>query len=152
MPVLPTAGAVAASLGLDLSGHRARPLRPEDLAGVNLTVGFEPAHTAAAVEIGGASPERTFLLLELPDLLDALPVPRLPPLEHARYAIGELHRLRVTSGTHRTTALADPIGQPEQVVAEAARVIDAVTAALAAALFPVRAPGPADVTGPGCAG
>jgi hypothetical protein len=99
----------------------------------DLVVGFEDAHAAAAVEVGGASPEHVFLLLELPELLESLS-PRDP-----RDAIAELHRLRSSAGPRpRVTSVPDPVGEPEQVFAEIARVIDAVTWTLAAALLPGR--------------
>ncbi len=82
-------------------------------------VGFEQLHTASAVEVGGAPHEHVFLLLELS-------------------AIRELHRLRTAAGPRSVASLPDPIGEPEQVFAETARVIDAVTGALAAAVVPGR--------------
>lgn len=133
LPPLKTATTVAAHLGIDLEQHRSRLLRNRCLVGTDLVVGFEEAHGAAAVEVGGASPEHVFLLLELPELLEALS-PR-----HTRDAIAELHRLRRSAGQRRrVAAVPDPVGEPEQVFAEAARVIDAVTGALAAAVLPAR--------------
>lgn len=131
---LKTAGAVATRLGVDLEQHRSCPLRPGCLVGTGLVVGFEEAHADAAVEVGGASPQHVFLLLELPELLESLPSPR-----DSSDAIAELHRLRTAAGQRRrVTAVPDPVGEPEQVFAEVARVIDGVTWALAAALFPGR--------------
>lgn len=130
---LKTAAAVAARLGIDLEQHRSCPLRDRCLAETDLVVGFEDAHAAAAVEVGGASPEHVFLLLELPELLESLS-PRDP-----RDAIAELHRLRTSAGRRsRVIAVPDPVGEPEQVFAEIARVIDAVTWTLATALLPGR--------------
>jgi len=68
-PPLRPAVDVAKQLGIDLSGHRSRALKPGSLAGTNLVVGFERSHVAAAVVEGGAAPERTFLLTELVQLL-----------------------------------------------------------------------------------
>ena len=132
---LKTATAVAARLGIDLDQHRSRPLDNRCLVGTDLVVGFEEGHAAAAVEVGGASPEHVFLLLELPELLEAL-----SPLD-TRDPIAELHRLRRSAGQRRrVVAVPDPVGEPEQVFAEIARVIDAVTGALAAAVLPGRDP------------
>lgn len=39
--------------GLDLSGHRARPLTPEDLAGADLILAMTPSHLLRVVELGG---------------------------------------------------------------------------------------------------
>ncbi len=101
-------------------------------------VGFEQLHTATAVEVGGAPHEHVFLLLELPALLAALPGSRPSDADEARSAIRELHRLRTAAGPRSVASLPDPIGEPEQVFAETARVIDAVTGALAAAVVPGR--------------
>lgn len=136
---LDTAIAVAARLGLDLRRHRSQSLRSECLTNTDLVVGFEPSHATAAVEIGGAAPEHVFLLLELPALLEALPRAQFSRAADARSTIAELHRLRTAAGMRTAASLADPLGEPEQVVAETARVIDAVTGALAAAVLPGRA-------------
>jgi hypothetical protein len=91
------------------------------------------------VVVGGASAERVFLLLELPELLERLPPSRLLAPQGTRDTIAELHRLRASAERgRRTVPLPDPLGEPEQVVAETARVIDAVTGALAAAVLPAR--------------
>ena len=103
-------------------------------------VGFEQAHATAAVDIGGAAPEHVFLLLELPPLLEALQRPPLPEAD-TRFAMGELLRLRASAEPASAPALADPLGESEQVMAEAARVIDAVTGALATAVLPDRIAG-----------
>jgi hypothetical protein len=113
-------------------------LRRGCLADTDLVVGFEPPHVDAAMEVGGAAPEHVFLLLELPPLLKALPRSQLSDIADARSAIGELHHLRAAAGSRSVPSLPDPLGEPEQVFAEAARVIDAVTGALAAAVLPGR--------------
>lgn len=135
---LEPATAVATRLGLDLAGHRSRALRSGCLAGADLVVGFEQQHATAAVEVGGAAADSVFLLLELPPLLEALPGSLLSRAADPRAVIHELHRLRVSAGPRRVPSVPDPLGEPEQVFAEAARVIDAVTGALAKALLPGR--------------
>jgi hypothetical protein len=101
-------------------------------------VGFEQPHAAAAVDVGRAPPERVFLLLELPALLEALPRSKRSDAGDARSAIRELHGLRTAAGPRNVASLPDPLGEPEQVFAETARVIDAVTGALAEAVLPER--------------
>jgi protein-tyrosine-phosphatase len=140
-PPLDTAIAVADGLGIDLRRHRSQTLRSGCLAETDLVVGFEPSHAAAAVEVGGAAPEHVFLLLELPALLEALPGSQLSEAADARVTIAAIHRLRAAAGSGSASSLPDPLGEPEQVLAEAARVIDAVTGALASAVLP----GPAAV-------
>lgn len=138
LPPLATATAVAVRLGLDLEHHRSSSLRRGCLAEADLVLGFEQPHAVAAVKVGGAPPERVFLLLELPDLLDALTHSARSGPENVRAAIDELHRLRVAAGPRTVAPLPDPIGEPEQIVAESVRVIDAVTGTLAEALLPNR--------------
>jgi protein-tyrosine-phosphatase len=136
-PALPEAIEAAAHLDLDLAAHRSRALRPGDLSGADLVVGFEEVHIAVAIETGGAPAERTFLLLELPELLERAPALDVePPLSRARATIAELHRRRLSEPLAGTPPLPDPYGQPSYVHVESARVIDAVTAQLAARLFP----------------
>lgn len=135
---LEPATAVATRLGVDLAPHRSHALRERCLAGDDLVVGFEQQHSTAAVEVGGADPEHVFLLLELPPLLEALSRSQRSGAEDPRAVIHELHRLRVSAGPRRVASLPDPLGEPEQVFAEVARVIDAVTGALATALLPGR--------------
>src|SRR5262249_59073249 len=65
-PPLPEAAAVAAALGVDIAGDRARRLQPGCLSGDDLVVGFEQAHLNAAVADGGADGTDAFLLLGLP--------------------------------------------------------------------------------------
>jgi protein-tyrosine-phosphatase len=136
IPALPTATAGAAALGVDLSGHRARTLRPGGLADADLVIGFEPPHVAAAVEVGGARPEHVFMFLELPELVDALPPSDLSGIDHARHAIGEFVLLRrAAGGPRRVAALPDPVGEPPEAFARTAAVIEDVTSALAEGLF-----------------
>jgi protein-tyrosine-phosphatase len=139
MGPLGNAKVVAGRLGIDLGPHRSRALRSGYLADADLVVGFEPVHAIAAAEVGGAPAEHVFLLLELPELLEALPRSQLSDEEGTRWAIRELQRLRTVAGwPRRASSLPDPLGEPEQVFAETARVIDAVTRALARAVLPGR--------------
>ena len=139
MSPLRNATAVAAKLGIDLGAHRSRALRSRCLADADLVIGFEPEHAIAAADIGETPAERVFLLLELPALLEALPRTQVSDEDDARSAIAQLDRLRTAAGwPRRAPSLPDPLGQPEQVFAEAARVIDAVTEALADAVLPGR--------------
>jgi hypothetical protein len=67
-------------------------------------------------------------------LLEALPRSRLSDPADSRVVISELHRLRTAAAPRTVSSLPDPLGEPEQVLAETARVIDVVTGALAAAV------------------
>jgi protein-tyrosine phosphatase len=112
-PALPGAVRAAAGFGIDLSRHQARTLHSGELAGSALAVGFEPAHVVGAVQTGGIPAERTFLLVELADVLevDVLPWPAgantLPEkIAHAnarRFASGRLPR-----------PVPDPVGKSDR--------------------------------------
>jgi protein-tyrosine-phosphatase len=135
-PPLPEAAAVAAALGVDIAGHRARRLQPGCLSGDDLVVGFEQAHVDAAVAEGGADETRIFMLLGLPALLESMPpTAATQPLEHAQSVVDELRRRRHAISA-ADESLRDPFGAPRQVFAEVGRVIDAMTGLLATSLFP----------------
>jgi protein-tyrosine-phosphatase len=135
-PPLPEAAAVADALGVDISGHRARRLEPGCLRANDLVVGFEQAHVQAAVEEGGADEACVFMLLGLPEVLEALPgvSSQLTPLEQARAVVDEMRRRHAAAPA--PDALRDPFGAPRQVFAEMGRVVDAITSLLASSLFP----------------
>jgi len=124
---------VAKSLGVDLSDHRAQPLPPGALREKDLVIGFEPAHVSKAIATGGAAAERTFMLLELPDLLDSI-APHGSDVAEARRLIRRMHTARLANAAP-PEVLRDPYGEPKQVMAETARLIDTTISHLAAALF-----------------
>ena len=88
------------------------------------------------MSMAGADPARTFLLLELPELLEggSPPPATLAPVAGAREVITELHRRR-RGPSVEAESLADPLGGSRQEFAETARVIDAITGFLTASLF-----------------
>jgi protein-tyrosine phosphatase len=125
----------AARHGLDISMHRARPLRGQDLRQADLVLGFERHHVAAAVVDGGALPERVFTLPELVELLEAGgPVTEPDPLEQARRRIADAHARR---GGIAVTALElpDPVGQSGKVFQDTVQQVRNLSVRLAAALF-----------------
>ena len=110
---LPEADAAARRLGVELGGHRARALRPGVLGDVDLVVGFEPTHVATAVVDAGARRERCFTILELVELLEAVPPHGFGSPEavvaqaHARRSGSPLSRT-VGRGSTRKTRGRDP--------------------------------------------
>jgi protein-tyrosine-phosphatase len=128
--------AVGRSLGVDLTGHRSRPLPEGGLQAMDLVVGFEPAHVSAAIAKGGAPDVNTFMLLELPELLEGVVAVDLSAgIEGSRGLIEEMHRRRSLRGDSSPPALPDPYGEPRHVMAETARLIDATLSHLASELF-----------------
>ena len=88
VPALDQAVDAARRLDLDLSKHRARPIKGELLAEADLVLGFERTHVASAVVEAGAARERTFTLPELVELLEAIEAPSDPdPAGRFREAI-----------------------------------------------------------------
>jgi protein-tyrosine-phosphatase len=133
---LAEAVAVGRSLGVDLTGHRSHPLPPGSLLAMDLVVGFEPSHVSAAIARGGAPDANTFMLLELPELLErAARVDLSAGAEGARRLIEQMHRHRRARKNWSPPPLPDPYGQPRHVMAETGRLIDATLSHLASELF-----------------
>jgi protein-tyrosine phosphatase len=132
---LPEALELAAGFGLDLSEHRARCLLGQDLSAADLVVGFERDHVVKAVVEAGAQRECVFTLPELVAYLEELvPQEGSGPIEAARAAIAEVHRLRTERG-RRAAEVRDPIGGPAEGFRESARAVRELAERLADALF-----------------
>ncbi len=134
-PALPEAITAAASLGLDLHGHRARSLDRVRLDEADLVIGFESFHIAAAVVDAGAPRERSFLLRELAELFKELPrIDGASDLLRARAVVAHADELR---GGRRGSALslADPYGGSKRVFEEVAATIDSLTSVVVRRLF-----------------
>jgi protein-tyrosine phosphatase len=135
--ILPEAVELGARYGVDLSAHRSHQVRPRELAGIDLALGFEKFHLATAVVDGGAPRDRAFTLPELVGLLalvdpdeTAEPVPRAQALI-AR--AGEVRRELGSSG--RPPEIADPLGQSKSAQAEIATRVAELTERLAEQLW-----------------
>jgi protein-tyrosine-phosphatase len=133
---LPQALRAAEAYGLELSGHVARPLATADLAD-SLVVGFERQHAAAAIELARAAPERTFLLQELVDLLDRLPLHLSPDaVEHAADVIARAHISRSSDSARRAGGeIPDPVAFLEHDQLAIGRLVYDEVTALARSLF-----------------
>lgn len=122
--VLPEMALAARGFGLDLSRHRAAAIRPNELADVDLVLGFEPFHVAAAVVDGGVANERAFTLPELVQLTSDVEHDGGQDVrEQLARLVAEAHRLR-TGDRLSAPGIADPLGRPDSVVAAVAREID----------------------------
>jgi protein-tyrosine phosphatase len=69
-PAMPEAVAAAAELGVDVSGHSARRLRPEDIRDAVLIVGMAAEHREDVQALVPEAEARTFTLKELVRLLE----------------------------------------------------------------------------------
>lgn len=142
-PPLRSAMKQADRLGLDLSAHRARTLLTADLQHADLVVGFERAHVGAAVLEAGAPRERSFLLTELVELLDGVPVLEgRDPLRRARAAISEAESGRRQDEGDWYDEIPDPLGGSARLARQVADEVQRLTVALVQSLFGVESKPP----------
>lgn len=127
----------AMELGIEISEHRAKHLSAVDLKGADLVVGFELNHCATAVVEGDAQPEKTFGLLELVRILEAIPAPVTGSvLEGARQIIAQAHAHRSESDSFVPHEyIFDPIGGPLELYRETARSLRDLCDQLVTKLF-----------------
>jgi len=133
-PALPEAVLLGASYGVDLSEHRSRGLDGRGLQAADLVIGFEVTHLARSVVDGGARPERSFLLAELVEALEACPTPAATdPVERARELAAEADKHR----PDRASALeiSDPMGGSRSDYRFAAEQVWGLTTRLVTLLF-----------------
>lgn len=134
LPPLPTAVEAARHFQLDLRHHRSRPIRPGSLAAVDLVLGFEPQHVAAAVVEGGADIGRTFLLGELVGNLDAA-LDDPDPISRARSIVAAADSRRIRTRPDSSHSIPDPLGKPAPEMDRTAAEIDRLVKALVVGLF-----------------
>jgi protein-tyrosine phosphatase len=115
-PAPPELIEVARASGLDLSAHRARGLASVDLSDVDLVIGLERAHVAAAVVDGNAPYDRVFSLREVVRLLERIEPPDSDDLvERARTAVARAHEARgADPGFVPGEDVEDPFGGPRE--------------------------------------
>jgi len=138
-PALPEAVKLGAGLGVDLSSHRSRVIRPGALEHADLVVGFERAHVVTAVVDAGARREVTFTLPELVTLLGEVARPTKPDsLAAAHEAIAAASSTRAAGhGFGEVPELADPLGRPWRTQEELATRLSELTRTLVRRLFAV---------------
>jgi protein-tyrosine phosphatase len=123
------------TVGVDLSEHRARPLGSVKVNEMDLVIGFERSHVAAAVVEAGAPYERSFTLPELVRLLEGIEYSAgADPVASARDAVRRAHEARAPSEFVPGEDLDDPFGGPQRGYQDAARRIQDLTARLLAGL------------------
>ena len=119
-PAFSQAVRLGAELGVDLSGHRSRPLAGADLSGEDLVIGFELIHVATAVVDARAPRDRTFTLPELAAYLPvAVAMPSEGSVEAAREAVRSAAQMR-RAELRSPQEIPDPVGGPERAYEEAA--------------------------------
>ena len=128
-PALLPAVRAARAFGIDLRGHRSRPLAHGALRESDLVIGFESFHVASAVVAGGAERSRAFLLAELADAL--VEGAGGMTLEDALASADARRR----AGETLPRSLADPVGSPDRRFHELYHEIDGLIAIIAVRLF-----------------
>jgi protein-tyrosine-phosphatase len=126
-------GAVDAACSFAVAGelarHRSRPLARGELIGVDLAIGFEPYHVAAAVVDAHAPSGRTFLLTELADALDdTAPVASTHADLASLLALADARR---ASAESLPRAIQDPLGGSDARFVAIFREIDGLVSRVA---------------------
>ncbi|CAN5576337.1 hypothetical protein BH24ACT26_BH24ACT26_13700 [soil metagenome] len=136
-PALPEVLEVAHSAGLDLNAHRARYLNDVDLSEVDLVVGLERSHVAAAVVEANVPYERTFTLKEIVRLLSRVrPPDESEPVARARAMVARAHEQRgAEQGFVPGEDIEDPFGGQRAAYVEMAQTVAELCAALVEGLF-----------------
>jgi len=137
-PALPGIVEAADTLGVELDAHRACALVAGELQGVDLVIGFEPSHTAAAVVEGGAARDNVFTLGELAQLLNEYTaMPAKDARARVEATLARVNAKRAGRDPFGAPAIEDPLGRSPQTVARVAREIASGVDRLAAGLFAV---------------
>ncbi len=135
-PVLPEALRLGRTIGVDLAAHRSRHIASAELHGLDLVLGFELQHAAAAVVDAGAPIERTFGVTELLALVEQGPIDApQEPIARARAVVVAAHERRAGGGARAYPSVLDPLGQPPKVQQQVAAQVDQLVRRLAEALF-----------------
>jgi protein-tyrosine phosphatase len=142
-PALPEVIEVARAAGLDLTRHRARYLNSVDLSAVDLVVGLERSHVAAAVVEASVPYERTFTLREIVRLLSEVrPPSERDPVERARALVGRAHAIRSAQPSFIPGEdIEDPFGGPRSAYVEMAETVASLCGELMTGLFGAEATG-----------
>jgi protein-tyrosine phosphatase len=112
-PATSNAIVAARELGLEIEGHRARPLADHLIREADLVLALAREHRHEVVSLVGEAAPKTFTLKELVALLEALPpAPDQADVDIALSRIAEAHRLRAggTGPGVRDPDVRDPIG------------------------------------------
>jgi protein-tyrosine phosphatase len=137
MPPLPQALDSASRLGIDVSRHRARAFRAEELRDADLVIGFEEAHLLAAREAGTPA-ANVFGLAELVTLLERLDRrPKPGPgsyISSVRSTLTEADRLRDPASAK--LEIEDPVRKSSPEAAAIADRIHTLSCRLARLLTP----------------
>jgi protein-tyrosine phosphatase len=136
-PALPEVLEVGRGMGLDLSRHRSRHLMGIDLSEMDLVVGLERSHVAAAVVEASVPYEKVFTFKEIVRLLRGVEPPDASaPEERARMAVKLAHEQR-NAGPAFTPGedIEDPFGGTRAAYTEMATTVARLARDLLSGLF-----------------
>lgn len=134
-PATSEAVAAAAELGLDLEGHRSRPLEPELVGATDLVLGMAREHVREVALMDSRALEHTFTLEELVRRAQARP--RLgAPLAAWLAALTADRPIEALLGSSADDDVEDPIGRPMRVYRHTIETLDALTEHLTRVMFP----------------
>lgn len=104
-----------AERGIDISGHIARVITPEDLRDAALVIGMAPEHVEIVTQQVPVAAGKSFTLKELVRILEALPAPGPGEPEAvlmARVSQADALRRSGFEGDPHDEDIADPLGMP----------------------------------------
>jgi protein-tyrosine phosphatase len=136
-PTLPEVLEVGRSMGLDLSRHRSRHLMGIDLSEMDLVVGLERSHVAAAVVEANVPYEKVFTFKEIVRLLGDIDPPSSSDLEErARMAVKLAHERRAAGPSFTPGEdIEDPFGGTHAAYMDMATIVSKLSRALLDGLF-----------------
>lgn len=123
--------------GLDLSAHRSRLVRPDDVAWADLVLGLARRHVREVALLGPGALARSFTLKELVRRGSAAG-PRAPgePLAAWLERVGAGRTATALLGDDPADDVADPVGQPQPRYDAAASEIQELVDRVVALAFP----------------
>jgi protein-tyrosine phosphatase len=137
-PAMPEAVKAGAELGVDVSSHSARRLRPEDIRDADLIVGMAAEHLEDVQALVPEAESRTFRLKELVRLLeDTGPRPVDPTASDGGLAgaVSDAHRRRTGSPGPDDDDVMDPLGLSLQSYRVVASELEDLCERLASGLY-----------------
>jgi protein-tyrosine phosphatase len=141
-PAMPDAVEAAAELGVDVSSHSARRLRPEDIRDADLIVGMAAEHLEEVQALVLEAESRTFTLKELVRLLEDTPRPvdAAASDRGLAAAVSDAHRRRTGSpAIPDKDDVMDPLGLSIQSYRVVASELEDLCERLASGLYGGRA-------------
>lgn len=127
MPATTDAIAATGEHGLDISGHRSRPLDPRSIANADLVLGMTREHVREVATRHKDALRRTFTFKEIVRRGESSPR-RHEPLAHWVEALAAARGVEDLLGSSRADDIEDPIGLPIEEYRKTAALLDDLAA------------------------